>query len=87
VGVRRFDLDGSGGADEPEGNKRGEHDADSDDHPKSPSGIAEGNGDVHAPKAGDEGGDRDDERDDGKQFHDHVQVVGDNGGVRVHRAR
>ena len=83
----RLDADGVGGTDDKEGHNAGHDDADADEQPESPRETGKGNGDVHAPQAGDEGRHRDDERDDGEQFHDDVQVVGDDGGVGVHGPR
>lgn len=61
-----------------------EQDADEDDGDEAEGGFGEGDRDVDAPQAVNQGGDRQDNGDRGEEFHDLGQPVGNNGGKGVH---
>ena len=63
---------------------QGEQDADEDDGDEAEGGFGEGDRDVDAPQAVNQGGDRQDNGDRGEEFHDLGQPVGNNGGEGVH---
>ena len=83
----RLDADGVGRLDEEIGADRRHGDRNADEQPEPPRKVGKRDGHVHAPEACDQRGHADDDRDDRQKLHDHVDVVGDDGGKGVHRAR
>ena len=70
--TRRLDTDRVSGTDNKEGYDRRNNDTDADEQPESPRELGKRNGHVHAPQTRDESRHRNNERDDGEQFHDDV---------------
>ena len=83
----RFDFNGVGRADENERADCRKHYADPDYHAEAPQLPLERHAHVHTPQTRHQRRNGDDQRNHRQQLHYHVQIVGNNGSVRIHGSR
>lgn len=83
----RFNANGIGRPHDKVRNNRRYRNADSDDDPKAARCRGKRHLNVHAPQTCNQRGNAYDKGNNRQQFHNDVYVIGDDRGVRIHRAR